>query len=256
MKRRIHDLSTVCVFISITFAIAQQDVLTQFSTIDALVAGLYHGEMTVDELPQYGDFGLGTFDALDGEMIIIDGQCYQIPVDGSVRIPDGDLKTPFVALTFFEVDRKVGLRDGMDFSAFSENLSNLIPGQNRFYALRIRGQFRNMKVRSVPRQKEPYPPLSKVIENQTIFNLIDVEGVIAGFRCPPYVKGINMPGDHLHFISADRKTGGHVLEFNIQNAELEIDYISRFSLIVPSNPAFHRLKLPMDEISEQNTAEK
>lgn len=52
-----------------------QDTLYQVSTLDSLMQGVYDGELMLEELLQRGDFGIGTFDALDGEMVILDGWC-------------------------------------------------------------------------------------------------------------------------------------------------------------------------------------
>ena len=59
-----------------------KDVLYQTSTINALLNGVYDGEVTFQELKEHGNFGLGTVDALDGEMIALDGKFYQIKTDG------------------------------------------------------------------------------------------------------------------------------------------------------------------------------
>ena len=48
-------------------------VIFQTSTIDALLDGAYDGEVTFGQLRDHGDFGLGTFEACDGEMIAVEG---------------------------------------------------------------------------------------------------------------------------------------------------------------------------------------
>jgi alpha-acetolactate decarboxylase len=55
----------------------------QFSTISALLEGVYDGDVTVAEILRHGDFGLGTFNHLDGEMVIFDGVCYRLRFDGT-----------------------------------------------------------------------------------------------------------------------------------------------------------------------------
>ena len=60
----------------------------------ALLDGIYDGEMTIGELLGKGNFGIGTFDALDGEMIILDGVCYQLRGDGTATIADLDQERP------------------------------------------------------------------------------------------------------------------------------------------------------------------
>ena len=84
---------------------AETNRLFQTSTLQALMAGVYDGDLTYQELARHGDFGLGTFDALDGEMIALDGAFYQIKADGRVYPVAGAMKTPFAAVTFFKAGR-------------------------------------------------------------------------------------------------------------------------------------------------------
>lgn len=46
------------------------------------MAGLYGGTMTVGELLEHGDLGLGTLDSIDGELIVLDGKAYQAKGSG------------------------------------------------------------------------------------------------------------------------------------------------------------------------------
>ena len=84
---------------------AEPRQLFQTSTLQALMAGVYDGDLTFQALARHGDFGLGTFDALDGEMIALDGTFYQIKADGRVSPVAGAMKTPFAAVTFFKAGR-------------------------------------------------------------------------------------------------------------------------------------------------------
>src|SRR5438552_12381617 len=84
-----------------------RDTFVQYSTINALLAGAYDGDMTFGELRRHGDFGLGTFNALDGEMIALDGGYYQITADGAVRPVRDDMRTPFAVVTQFQPSMSV-----------------------------------------------------------------------------------------------------------------------------------------------------
>ena len=234
----------------------QKDTLTQVSTIDALLSGVYDGEMTIKELKKYGDLGLGSFNSLDGEMLAIDGRFYQVTSDGRAKQADINMKTPFAAVTFFEVDRRVNLRHGVNFNSLKEQMDNMILTPNIFYAIRIKGVFKAMKTRSVPKQSKPYEPLKEIVRNQPVFNFKNVKGTMVGFRCPPYVKGINVPGYHLHFLTEDGKAGGHVLEFMVQEAVLEVDETSRFSIILPQNKAFYDADLTSDKQGDLKKIER
>ncbi|MBW2174605.1 MAG: acetolactate decarboxylase, partial [Deltaproteobacteria bacterium] len=210
-----------------------KDVLFQTSTIDALLAGVYDGHMTIKELKKHGDFGLGTFDGLDGEMVGLDGEFYQIKVDGTACPVDDSMKTPFAVVTFFEPDESLLLDEEMNCEELSQYLDGKLPTENIFYAVKIEGGFEYIKTRSVPRQNKPYPPLVEVVKDQSILEFYDVRGTIVGFRTPHYMKGINVPGYHLHFIAADRRAGGHLLECRMQDVGIELDYTSEFYVVLP-----------------------
>ncbi len=216
-----------------------EDVIYQTSTINALLEGIYDGEITYKELKQHGDFGLGTFNGLDGEMIGLGGKFYQIKADGIAYPVDDLMKTPFAVVTFFEPDKSVLLDEAVDYDQLGQYLDNLLPTKNIFYAVKIEGAFKYIETRSVPKQDKPYPPLVEVTKNQLTFEFHDVEGTIVGFRCPEYVEGINVPGYHFHFITKDRKAGGHLLQCQMENVRIEIDYTSEFYMVLPESAEFY-----------------
>lgn len=232
------------------------DVLFQTSTINALLAGVYDGEVTYQELGQHGDFGIGTFNALDGEMIALDGKFHQIKADGVAYPVDGSIKTPFAVVTSFEPDRTVLLDKAVDYEQLEQYLDSLLPGKSIFYAIRITGTFEYIKTRSVPGQKRPYPKLVEVVKNQPIFEFSNVEGDMVGFRCPAYVEGINVPGYHIHFITKDRKAGGHLLACRMKDVKIEIDYTSEFYMVLPETGEFHEVDLGEDKQAELEKVEK
>ena len=43
------------------------------SPVNALVKGILREDKTLKEVLTHGDFGLGTFNDLDGEMVLLDG---------------------------------------------------------------------------------------------------------------------------------------------------------------------------------------
>ncbi len=235
---------------------AGRDTLTQISTIDALMTGIYDGETTLGSLREKGDFGLGTFNTLNGEMVLLDGEFYRVTASGAVERPGADTLTPFAAVTFFEADRVVPLEKGLDFARFAAKTDKLLPTPNIFYAIKITGLFQSVKTRSVPAQQKPYRALNEVVKSQPLFELKNVQGTIVGFRCPPYAKGVNVPGYHLHFLTADRKTGGHVLDFNVERATMEIDDTGEFAIILPSDKTFYGADLTPDREKELKAVEK
>ncbi len=219
------------------------EVLYQSSTINALLNGIYEGELTFKDLKKYGNFGIGTFNSLDGEMIGLNGKFYQIRADG-VAYPVGDsVKTPFAVVTFFEPDKTFVLDKSLDFNQINEYLDNLLPTKNIFFAIRINGIFKYIKTRSVHRQNKPYPPLSEALKNQPIFEFHNIKGTLIGFRFPEYMNGVNLPGYHFHFITEDRKAGGHLLECEIQSVLIEIDYTDEFYMTLLKSKDFYNIDL-------------
>lgn len=258
MIKRFLGISVAACFLFLAAlpGFAGEDTITQVSTIDALMTGVYDGPTTLGELRTKGDFGLGTFAALDGEMVFLDGVFYQVTSAGDVRRPGPDIRTPFAAVTFFAADRTMPLAPGTDLKSFTSNTQGNFPTRNSFYAVKVTGTFKMVKTRSVPAQKKPYRPLTEIVKTQPIFDLANVAGTMVGFWCPSFAKGINVPGYHLHFLRADGKKGGHVLDFIVDDATMEVDDSREFFLILPADAAFDKANLEPDRAGELKAVEK
>lgn len=228
----------------------------QNSTINALLEGVYDGAMTYGELRRHGDFGLGTFNGLDGEMIAFDGKFYQVKSDGVAYPVSDEQCTPFATVSFFRPAVHRRISEPLDFERLQSLMDSLMDGPNLFHAIRLDGEFSTMKTRSVPRQEKPYPHLEEVAKNQPIFDFKDVRGTLAGFRFPDYTRGLNVPGFHLHFLTEDRKAGGHVLDLELERGELAIDSTSQFHMELPTDPAFLHADLSGDHAAELDKAER
>jgi acetolactate decarboxylase len=100
-------------------------------------------------------------------------------------------------------------------------------------ALRLEGSFDLLTLRSVHRQTRPYPPLAEVAAHQNVFTLHNAEGTLVGFRFPDYTQGLEVPGYHLHFISADRTIGGHVLDSRLSHGTLALERSSELKVELP-----------------------
>ncbi|MFA4826321.1 MAG: acetolactate decarboxylase [Methanoregula sp.] len=224
-----------------------QETLYQVSTIDALMQGVYDGVQPVGEMKKHGDFGIGTFDALDGEMIVIDGKVYQAKSDGGVYAVMDNATTPFATVTHFNRDFSVSTGRPMNFSEFSTEMSARLPTQNMIYAVRMEGTFPSVKVRAIPAQQKPYPTLTEAAKNQSVYTYANTKGTVVGFYTPAFFKGLNVAGYHLHFISGDRRTGGHILDFSVPvNATVEYDVTPAFAMPLPTSGAFTGVDLSQD----------
>lgn len=216
----------------------------QYSTIDALLQGYYDGDATLSDVARHGDHGLGTINGLDGEMILIDGTFYQMRTDGQVNRLAESVRTPFAVVTPFDVDREEAMPAGLDIEGLYHLIDTVAPNRNLFLAIRIDGTFPAITVRSVPKQVPPYRPLVEIVRSeQVVFEFKDVRGTLIGFRCPEYVAGINVPGFHLHFLSDDRRQGGHLLGLTTGGGRIAIDEIAAFEVVLPTDAAFGALPL-------------
>jgi acetolactate decarboxylase len=201
--------------------------------VNAIAEGLLEQNVPLAEIKQHGDFGLGTFNDLDGEMVLLDGVVYQITADGRVTvIEDEQTLTPFACVTCYRPISHDELNRELVYDAFLDWLVRLLPSPNLFYALRIEGKFASIKVRSVPKQ-ENYRTLTEVAREQTLFEFDDVSGTLVGFFTPTFMASLNVPGLHLHFLSADFRSGGHLLECRPNKIRVGVQFINRLELSLP-----------------------
>jgi acetolactate decarboxylase len=199
-------------------------VLFQASTIGALLDGAFEGDLSFSELAEHGDLGLGTLNHLDGEMIAIDSEFFRADVDGNVTRIEPEERTPFAVVTSFEPTVDERLPDEvLSHEELLARIDELVPTGASSSALRLDGRFDLVRARSVPRQEPPYRPLTEVVADQHVFELRDLEGTMLGFRFPAYVEGLEVAGYHLHFISADRSRGGHVLDSRSRGLRVRLD---------------------------------
>jgi acetolactate decarboxylase len=185
-------------------------VLFQASTIGALLDGSFDGDLTFEELAERGDLGLGTLNALDGEMIAIDGEFFRADVDGNLTEVGDEERTPFAVVTHFEARVEGEIAPGLDHEDILGALDAIARSESSV-AVRLDGRFATVRARSVPRQEPPYRPLAEVVADPHVFELAGVEGSMVGFRFPTYIEGIEVAGYHLHFVDKARRRGGHVL---------------------------------------------
>ncbi len=223
--------------------------------VNALVEGIYKENIPLAEIKKHGDFGLGTFNDLDGEMVMLDGHIYQIASDGRVTVIDDSALTPFACVTFYEPLSHDEIDGEMSYDAFLEWLYGLLPSPNLFYAIRIEGVFAHVKARSVPKQ-DSYRPLVEIAKEQSTFDFYDVEGILAGFFTPSFMSSLNVPGLHLHFLSADLRQGGHLLECVPRKARVGVQILSTLELSLPISLDYLTLDFTRDIEQDLDKVEK
>lgn len=229
----------------------QRHTVFQNSLMSALLDGIYDGELTVGELLGHGNFGIGTFDALDGEMIVLDGVCYQVRGDGTARQADLTQRSPFTVMTNFVPLIESRPPEGLRRDELSGFIDELQPSENYMYAVRITGRFSTVTVRTVTKQDKPYRPMVEATGDDAELTFTDVEGVIGGFRTPVYEKGIGVPGCHVHFIDAARTAGGHVLDFTLAAGSVELCPGTDLELRLPLTTQFSTAELTPGDLDEQ-----
>ena len=242
--------SNVCAQSSSDNIFFGRDVINQVSLLQGLTFGDYNGSVPVARLKELGDTGIGTFDALNGELIMLEGIVYRAAYDGSIEIVSDEETVPFSNVTFFDIDERIQVEDIDNVNTLKEVLNKKVSesGENSFYMVKVEGVFNTMNVRSELPQTKPYKPLAVVLEtDQTFFDYENIEGTVVGLYCPPYMEDLNAVGWHFHFISEDRQAGGHVLDLSAEDVDVSIDRSDYFAIVLPNNEMFNNFDLTIDQ---------
>ena len=224
--------------------------LYQTSLMSALMAGIYEGEATYGQIREYGDFGLGTFNDLDGEMVGFDGRFYQLRSDGSASPVTADQKTPFAVVTFFHPEQELAVVQPMTKGDLIEALEKATDA-NLFSAVRVDGIFDEVRTRTVQRQAKPFPPLTEATKHQAEKIFTNVEGTLAGFRTPTYAQGIGVAGFHLHFLRQDKNAGGHALDYRMRAGTVQTCTVHDLRVELPTSAEFLKTNFGDPALSEK-----
>lgn len=228
------------------------DYMYQYSIMDALQAGVYDGNMTFGELKKKGNFGVGTFNRLDGEMIMLDDEVYKMSHDGTIsKVSDKD-STPLAFVKFFQADTSfVIMGNNLTYADVQAIILNAL-NKNEMYAIKLKGTFTTMRGRSVIPAVRPYPELADHIKNggQANFNFAQIRGTCVGFLMPGYMARTNVAGYHVHFIADDHAHGGHIFDFTTNRLEVEIDHIKGTTIELNTHPDFDKTDFSKDRVKD------
>jgi len=227
--------------------------LFQVSTSNALVQGVFRGAVTVGDLKRNGDFGLGTFEGLDGELVMLDGVCYRATGGGVVTSPPDDASVPFAVVTHFHPDASLTTNPG-SLADLTAAVDEARPSENLFVGIRVDGQFERLALRAAC-AAEPGENLVEATAHQSEFTVSDEEGTLVGFWAPLYARAVNVPGYHFHFISKDRSLGGHVLGMEAGPLEVGIHIESELHVAIPETVEFLTADLSGDHQEALHQAE-
>jgi acetolactate decarboxylase len=232
----------------------EHHTMYQVSTAGALVEGVYQGAVSVGMVREHGDFGLGTFDGLDGEMVVLDGHVFRVSSVGDVHEVPDDATTPFAVVTRFG-DPEATVLDAVDgLTALTAAVDTMRDSANVFFAVRVDGHFEAVHVRAACRTA-PGVPLAVATEQQAEFELVAVPGTLVGFWSPPYASGLEVAGYHLHFLTDDRTAGGHVLDCRGRDLRVRVQEESDVHLALPDTAAFRGADLTRDPTADLDRAE-
>ncbi len=250
-------LIVVVALLSVSAVIAQNslfsnnddDSMYQVSLMQAFMHGEYNGVISVGDFKKHGDIGLGTFEGVDGEMIVLDGVVYQAAADGSINVMSDHETIPFATITKFDEDGTIDNVNAKNFDDLTGQLNKSIEqySTNNMFVVKLKGDFSNITVRSVEKQEKPYKEFTDVAAvDQKVFNHTDQKGTLVAVYFPEYMNELNMHGWHLHFLSDDKTKGGHVLGFNNFKGSGQIDEIHEFNMILPIDDSFAKMNFTED----------
>jgi acetolactate decarboxylase len=234
---------------------ASVHTLFQVSTSGALVAGIYDGEVSVKSILEHGDFGLGTFAGLDGEMVVMDGRAYQVRGSGQVSAAAPDAGAPFAVVTRFSPQQDAVIAAVNDLGSLQQHCDDYRDSGNIFYALRLDGHFRSIRVRAV----NPPPSGTRLVDAakaQSEFEFTGIDGTLIGLWSPGFSSAFGVAGYHFHFLSDDRQHGGHLLEVEAGPLRLRVEALMDFHLSLPSSEAFLKADLSKSTAEELAYAER
>ena len=229
--------------------------LFQVSTSGALVEGLYQGVVAVGTLKEHGDFGLGTFADLDGELVALDGRYYQVRSTGAVAEAPDDALVPFAVVTHFQPERALTIPAFTSLDDLLAALDAVRDSGNLFFAVRARGTFEYLKTRAACKTAAG-TSLVEATGHQAEFELAGIAGTLVGFWTPEYAKAVNVAGYHFHFLSDDHQHGGHLLACRGAGLAAAVEHAADFRMAIPETAQFLRADLTHDPTQALAQAER
>lgn len=237
----------------------RENKMYQVSTLQALALGYTRTVVRAEELLRKGDTGLGTFEGVDGEMIVMEGHCYRADQDGRVSVVAPETGIPFAAVARLYGEQRFALDGLPNIDSVRSELTERIEGRfglNSMHVVRIDGVFQKVDARSESPYRSHHVTLKRILsETQKAFLFENIRGSLVGVYFPDYMDGINMPGWHLHFLSEDRTKGGHVFDVSIQTGVARLDKITTMELDLPKEAAFDTYALKQDLRAEIKSVE-
>lgn len=223
-------------------------MIYQVSLLQALAKGYYDGVISVKELKEYGDTAIGTFEGADGELIMVDGICYKAKVDGMIDVAKDSELIPFCNTAKFVKNYTFNINSN-NITDLKNKLNILNKNYlNNFIIIKINGLFKQITVRSLPKQNKPYKSLDYIVDNeQKVYSYDNINGTIIIFKAPNFMNNLNTTDYHMHFIDSKKEVGGHVLDVSFDNIEIEVSVKNKYELILPTSNEFNNTNYSLDK---------
>lgn len=234
---------------------AAEPALYAYSTIDALLAGAYDGDLTVKQLATKGDFGLGTYNRLNGEMVLLGGTFWHVKADGTVSKADPNERVPLAYVVPFQPTTTLVVESTQSLAELEALIDARLTNKNVFYAVKVSGDYANVATRAIAPQVRPYRPLAEVSKEQVVFKRAEVAGTLVGIRSPAFSKGISVAGWHWHFISDAKEFGGHVLAGSLIKGVVTVTTARQFNVELPATDDFAKADQAKDRAAELHMVE-
>jgi acetolactate decarboxylase len=235
---------------------ADHDRVTQISVINALLLGQFDGTVPFSALLADGDFGLGTLDGLDGELVVLEGRGFQIKSDGAVVEVGPSDTIPFAVVTPFDQDGEIPCPQARSLAELERRIDGVVGHPNNFVAIRIEADLASATLRSVHPQSKPYRPINTRKDFQSVWRREDLRGTFVGIRSPAWAQGVTVPGYHWHFLAADRRSGGHVLDCDVRGGTIRFDVCGSWLVRIDESAAFNAVDLSADMREELDRVER
>lgn len=215
-------------------AAAARGHVVQYETLADLTTGHFAAVTTVGVAFADCVVGLGVAESADGELLALDGFAWRVPADGLARAAPAGLGVAFAVAARGGRPVPVDITGTLDdvSRAVADVLAQEEAPRGLVAAVRIDGTFRDVLLRSEPRQEPPYRPLAEILDHEVRFAFAEWQGTLAGFRFPTDTWGLTVPGLHLHAISADRRSGGHCHRAYVVEGQVTV-WVDDVEIVVP-----------------------
>lgn len=242
---------SLCLLSSNVSAETQPVSLFQLGNASALFSGAIEGEMTFRQLKSKGDFGLGTFNDIQGEMVALDGNFYKISQKGETLAVDPDWKTPFVELVKFSQNKAVHVEKIDSYATLKKMLASELDNKNIPYAIKVTGTFKFLKLRS----RSPRAAGQAQDVREETYSVENMKGTLVGFWFPEYLLSLTVPEFHFHFISDNRKMSGHVLALQAESVKISTNKIKQIDLAFPQTSVYKNTKITAATMNNYQNAQ-